>query len=234
MELASTSAASSQSTASRVDSTVNEARETALSDFNDFLTLLTAQLKNQDPLQPLDSTQFVEQLASFAAVEQQVGANEKLTRLIDQGAATEMSELGGWIGRTVEANKAMFALTDKGISLTVPQDVDATSVEAVITDESGEIVAHVPITKPDEPFQWSGELANGRQASSGYYGVSFAYTFDGRDDSLLAAQGSGQVVEARIDDDGPILLLDSGAVVRPADIEALRVKAEAETASSET
>lgn len=226
MELASTSAASSQSTASRVDSTVNEARETALSDFNDFLTLLTAQLKNQDPLQPLDSTQFVEQLASFAAVEQQVGSNEKLTRLIDQGASSEMSELGGWIGRNVQADKAMFALTDKGISLPVPPDIDATSVEAVIVDDKGDTVARVPVTKPDEPFQWSGQLDNGRQAASGNYGISFAYTFKDRDDSLLAAEGVGEVIEASIDDEGPLLLLDSGAVVRPSDIEVLRVRAE--------
>ncbi len=52
-------------------------------DFQTFLTLLTTQLRNQDPLKPMDSTQFVAQLASFSAVEQQVRTNEKLAEIIN-------------------------------------------------------------------------------------------------------------------------------------------------------
>ena len=54
------------------------ARETASTDFDACLTLLTAQVRHQDPLAPLDSTQFVEQLATFSSLEQQVTANEHL------------------------------------------------------------------------------------------------------------------------------------------------------------
>src|SRR5688572_32958290 len=51
-------------------------------DYTNFLTLLTAQLKNQDPLSPMDATQFTQQLVQFSAVEQQINGNKKLDQLI--------------------------------------------------------------------------------------------------------------------------------------------------------
>jgi len=210
-------------TAARVDNAVGEARETALSDFNDFLTLLTAQLKHQDPLAPLDSTQFVEQLASFAAVEQQVGANEKLTRLIEQGVSDEMSKLSGWIGRTVDADSALFQLGDDGLTVPVAVDAAAVSVEARITDEAGEEVARIAVDPAAESFVWSGETATGRQIQNGHYGVAFSYKYEDDSSRLVEAGASGAVVEARVDDAGPRLILESGTVVRPSDVNALRV-----------
>ena len=69
--------------------------------YNDFLQLLVAQLKNQDPTNPSDPTAFVSQLASFSAVEQQVNTNSKLDALLTQ---SELSQAGSIIGRTVTSS----------------------------------------------------------------------------------------------------------------------------------
>jgi flagellar basal-body rod modification protein FlgD len=222
MDVSSTTTAA-QATASRLESEISEARESSVSDFTDFLTLLTAQLKNQDPLQPLDSTQFVEQLASFSAVEQQVGTNEKLSRLVAQGAAQEVGELGGWIGQTVDARKASYTLDADGLTVAVPEQAGATLVEAIVTDASGDTVARLPVADTSVPFVWTGEREGGQRAAPGAYSVAFAYEFEGRAPVRIEPESAGRVVEARIDTEGALLILDTGARVRPGDVEALRL-----------
>lgn len=220
---ASTAAAAAAKTAANLEAEITEARESSVSDFNDFLTLLTSQLKNQDPLQPLDSTQFVEQLASFSAVEQQVGTNEKLSRLVAQGNAQEIGQLGGWIGQTVDARGALYSLGTDGLKVDIPEQTGAISVEAIITDAKGDTVTRVPVEDASAPFVWTGEKANGQTASPGLYGVSFAYDFENSASTRADASASGLVTEARIDEDGPLLILDTGARIRPSDIAALRL-----------
>ena len=81
-----------------------ESSRTSLADnYEMFLNLLTAQMKNQDPLDPLDSTQFVDQLVSFSGVEQQIAQNQNLeSLLIVQSAAAQTSSVG-YIGRVATA-----------------------------------------------------------------------------------------------------------------------------------
>jgi flagellar basal-body rod modification protein FlgD len=72
-------------------------------DFQTFLRLLTTQMQNQDPLNPMESTEFASQLAQFSGVEQQVRTNDLLTGL-QAGLATQgMGQLGGWIGLEARA-----------------------------------------------------------------------------------------------------------------------------------
>src|SRR5262249_25107311 len=73
------------------------------SDFNNFLTLLTTQLKNQDPLAPMDSTQFTQQLVAFTGVEQQINSNKKLDQLIALNQGDQMTSAVNFIGTQVEA-----------------------------------------------------------------------------------------------------------------------------------
>ena len=99
-------------------------------DYNAFLRLLIAQLKNQDPTQPMDSTQFVAQLATFSQVEQSIAANNKLDSLL---TASALSLADSVIGRTVTS-------ADGGTSGTVAS-VSITSDGPVATLESGDQVA---------------------------------------------------------------------------------------------
>src|SRR5687768_18617134 len=73
-------------------------------DYTNFLTLLTAQLKNQDPLSPMDATQFTQQLVQFSAVEQQINGNKKLDQLIGLQSTANAYGAVGFVGTTIAAN----------------------------------------------------------------------------------------------------------------------------------
>ena len=81
-------------------------RKSLASNFDTFLSLLTTQMKNQDPLSPMDSTEFTNQLVQFAQVEQQINSNESLTNLIGLSQQNIVTNSVNYIGKTVEANIA--------------------------------------------------------------------------------------------------------------------------------
>src|SRR6056297_2319454 len=112
---------------------------TASADFNSFLRLLTAQLENQDPLEPLDSTQFVAQLASFSTVEQLIGVNEKIEDLAAQGSnARDPAALASWIGLEVGAPGAAFAAGGGPLTFAAPGRTDADAGVLTISRADGE------------------------------------------------------------------------------------------------
>src|SRR3989454_7028622 len=98
-------AASSSSSATGVDKT------TIAGNFQDFLQLLTTQLKNQNPLDPLDTNQFTQQLVQFAQVEQQINMNTSLTQLIALQQTAQMTQAIGLVGATVTVDGASAKLT---------------------------------------------------------------------------------------------------------------------------
>ena len=116
-----TSASSTAPTKTDAASTAKAAAPTV--DYNGFLQLLIAQLKNQDPTQPTDSTQFVSQLASFSAVEQQVQTNAKLDSLL---TSSKLGQADSIIGRTLTSADgsisgivASVTLGDGGLNATL-------------------------------------------------------------------------------------------------------------------
>jgi flagellar hook assembly protein FlgD len=78
-----------------------KAKTTLASNFDTFLTLLTTQLKNQDPLSPMDSSQFTQQLVQFSQVEQSINANQNLEKLITLTQARAGSDAVNYLGKTV-------------------------------------------------------------------------------------------------------------------------------------
>ena len=83
-------------------------------DYNSFLTLLIAQMKNQDPTKPADPSQFISQLASFSGVEQAIKTNNKLDTLMTSLA---LSQAEGFIGRTVASADGSVQGTVAGIRI---------------------------------------------------------------------------------------------------------------------
>lgn len=114
----------------------------ASSDFDSFLRLLTAQLRNQDPLQPLDSTEFVAQLASFSTVEQLISANEKLDGL---AAGPDLAEFAGWIGLDAGTAGGAFAATGAEMSFTVQPRADADEMVLAIRAADGTVLREIPV-----------------------------------------------------------------------------------------
>jgi flagellar basal-body rod modification protein FlgD len=148
------------------------------SDLNSFLTLLTTQLKNQDPLSPLDSTQFTAQLVAFTGVEQQINTNTKLDSLIGVDKGSQLANAAAFIGDTVEAPSSQASINADGtisnIGYTLPSA--ASAVTLTVTDSSGNVVSsgNAPVTQGHNSVIWTGQDGNGNALPAGLYNVSIS------------------------------------------------------------
>ena len=146
-------------------------------DKDDFLTLLIAQLKNQDPLNPIDNTEFIAQLAQFSSLEQMTLVNENLDEMLESN--TDMTDvvsnamLINYIGKNVTAETDSFTYDgDNAIQLQFVIDSAASYGTLEITDSSGNIKKTVSLDALDEGnyyFEWDGITNLGIEAESGVY-----------------------------------------------------------------
>ncbi len=137
-----------------------------------FLTLLTTQLRNQDPLNPLEVEKFTEQLVQFASVEQSISTNTNLETLIRLQSAAGRESAIGLIGRTVVTASNEAALTeasDARWTYSLPQSASETSL--TIVDEAGRSVATLDGATRAGAHQvvWNGRTDDGDSAASGVY-----------------------------------------------------------------
>lgn len=212
-QLAQTSVPTAQSAASSVAD--------ISSDFETFLKMLTVQLENQDPLNPVDSADYAVQLATFSGVEQQVQTNELLRDLVSQMGASGLTQIAGWVG--MEARAATPAVFD-GAPLTLAPDVatGATAAEIVVRNESGSVVQQFTISPTDQSITWAGVGADNAPLPPGLYRFE-TVSFDG--DAELerrAAEVYSRVTEVQNDNGAATLILAGGARVTASDITALR------------
>ena len=111
-----TTVAAAQSAASSAAATAtatsSKSRAQIAGNFNQFLNLLTTQLKNQNPLEPLDTNQFTQQLVQFAQVEQQLQQNETLTSLLSMSRSTTTANAMGFVGNRVTMDGSTSGLKD--------------------------------------------------------------------------------------------------------------------------
>lgn len=195
-----------------------EKAKTALnSDFETFLTMLTAQMENQDPLNPVDSTEFASQLAAFSTVEQQVLTNDLLTDLGAQLGVLGMGQLQGWVG--MQARAAMPVTYDGApVSLDYQTRPGADLARLVVRDASGGIVQEQSVPVGGGDHLWSGRDDTGAQFPSGSYTISVD-SFQG--DEVIGSdlvQSQARVVEARLSDGQTMLVMEGGHVVRAGDV----------------
>ncbi|MEM7671040.1 MAG: flagellar hook capping FlgD N-terminal domain-containing protein [Pseudomonadota bacterium] len=196
-------------------------RGQAASDFETFLSLLTAQLQNQDPLKPIDSTEFVAQLAQFSSVEQQVATNETLGEVLAALRGEEAASLGQWIGREVET-QAAFRFEDDPVALTTIPDAEATSAVLVATNLDGALVSRQPVDPSASAISWTGRMLDGRDAPEGFYRFTVERFSGDRPLPDDLPRGYARVSEIRMADGAPSLVLESGDVRDPGDVTALR------------
>lgn len=150
-------------------------------EFNSFLKLLTAQVKNQDPLSPLESTQFVEQLATFSALEQQVQANASLDNI-----ALIMNDLHSvvaseWLGQTVSVESSWVPYSGEDVVFNFDAPEDADRAVLTIRDNAGAVTWSDNLNMTDAEHIWTGETLNGTNVSPGTnHQVSIDFYKDGR------------------------------------------------------
>jgi flagellar basal-body rod modification protein FlgD len=115
------------------------------SEFNTFLTLLTTELKNQDPSSPLDTNQFTSQLVQFSQLEQTLNTNTDLSTLISGQQTNQMATAIGYIGQTVQASGGNFVLDGTNSdSLNYTLAASAKSATINILNSSGQTIAQIP------------------------------------------------------------------------------------------
>lgn len=190
-------------------------------DFDQFLRLLTTQLQNQDPLSPMDSAEFTNQLVQFSGVEQQIKTNESLDNLLAM-QTLNLTALGlSFIGKDVEVQGKTFAHKEGGtatLSYVLPETAASGTVS--ILDKDGNVVysSNAELEAGRHTFTWDGKNKDGIVVPAGTYEI--------RVGALNATNGAlnattfvpGYVESLESNDDGSLALLINGESVSLGDV----------------
>lgn len=185
-----------------------------------FLKLLTAQLKNQDPLAPMDATQFMTQLAQLSTVEQATQTNRTLTEVLDTLKNTGLRSDASLIGRSIEASGTELALTNGSGSIAFAVEGTPKTVTVEVANSAGTVVQRrtMAATSDRQVFQWDGKRLDGSTAPDGVYAVKVS-AIDASGKALTAATVvSGTVAQVRSVDGETRYVLQNGASVAAEDL----------------
>ena len=140
--------------------------------FDQFLTLLTTQLKNQDPTSPMDTNQFTSQLVQFASVEQQIKQNDALSTLVTNTNSSNAIGALNFVGHNVTASGATNALKS-GSAEWILNAPKAGNANITITDSNGKQVyaTNTALTGGTQTFSWNGTSSSGTALPDGQYTI---------------------------------------------------------------
>ncbi len=198
------------------------ARGGLTSDLNTFLRMLTVQMQNQDPLNPMEASDFAVQLATFSGVEQQVKTNQLLDAMAAQFGIMGMSQLAGWVGQEARAAAPVW-YDGRPVTLSPNPAVTADEAVLVVRDARGNLVAREDLPLGSGPYTWLGAGADGSRLPTGRYTLSLESWRDGELLGETPMEYYGRVVEARGGAGGTRLVFPGGIEVPATDITALRV-----------
>jgi flagellar basal-body rod modification protein FlgD len=183
-------------------------------DLGTFLTLLTTQLRNQDPSKPMDTEQLTQQLVQFATVEQQLAGNQTLQSLLSLQQAGQLAESASLIGRRVTVESDTLPLQGGRAEVVLPAAGAARRAVVEIRDAAGQLVRSETVTLGAEAKRWSwdGRDARGTPRNDGAYRVTVAGRAEDGTAVPLTSAVTGQVTgAARVD--GALVLRMGAATV---------------------
>lgn len=191
--------------------------------FDNFLLLLTTQLQNQDPLDPMDSAKFTEQLVAFSGVEQQIKTNDKLDQLLAGQTFNEAAQAVGFLGKLVEAEGDQVNLADGVGPVAFDLAGEAAEVEILLTDSSGRTVRTLegPATAGRHELVWDGTDDLGNPVADGSYTIQVR-AVDAEDTTVEATTYTIGKVTGVETVDGVIQLMIGASPVRLDQIQAFR------------
>ncbi len=179
------------------------------SDFETFLRMLTVQMKNQDPLNPVDSSDYAVQLATFSSVEQQVLTNDLLRALGDQMGGGNLGQLASWVGMQALA-RAPVAFDGSPIHLRPEYAADADTAALVVRNSSGTIITREPLSLGQEAATWDGLDDTGTPFPKGVYTFEIESYQNGTLTDTQQASAYSRIEEARMEGDTIMLRLSDG------------------------
>jgi len=177
--------------------------------FETFLSLLTAQLKNQDPLSPVDSNQFTAQLTQMAGVEQQLLTNDLLTALLEANQSGGLGDAAQYIGRDATAAWSTVRLEDGQAAWSYELATNAQSATLQVLDSQGRVVWSGPAPSTAagvHDFEWDGKTTDGQQLpDGGVYSLKISAQGPGSSGVQSQVLVRGQVRAVEIYDGQPFL-----------------------------
>lgn len=188
------------------------------SDFETFLKMLTTQMKNQDPLNPVDSTEYATQLAMFTSVEQQVLTNDRLAAIQSTLIGNELVQVSDWVGKQARI-EGPFKLGDAPQKFDFPPTDNSAQRFLVIQDALGQVILSRPIAIEATKAEWDG--------ASGTVGASYSATVQSHDAtgnilSETPAAYYAELAEMRLKDGSVSAILADGSFIALTNILALR------------
>lgn len=219
MDIPSATAATTPQTGTAV--TDAKGKAAISSDFDTFLKMLTVQMQNQDPLNPIDSSDYAVQLATFSGVEQQVKTNDLLTSLAAQMSTSGMSQMASWVGMEARV-AAPVQFSGQPITIAPNPPVMAERVDLVVRNASGTEVERRALPVYADPVQWTGERPDGTFFPPGLY--SFEVVSSAGEEVLTTdqAQVYARVQEVRNEGGQTYVMLPGDIAVPTASVSALR------------
>ncbi|MDB5671895.1 MAG: flagellar hook capping protein [Alphaproteobacteria bacterium] len=200
-------AVSTDPTSPSLINTLGKTGSATSADFNMFLKLLTTQMQNQDPLKPMDSSEYTQQLVQFSQVEQSVQQTSTLKNILAQLTGGGMADAASFIGKEARFDSATSGLGSSPAAWgwTAPNDV--ASLKAVVTDASGKVVSNATIaaTGASGKFNWDGTTSSGGQAPAGSYTLALTGTDSAGNIVPVSVQSIGIVKSVMTGDSGVML-----------------------------
>ena len=177
--------------------------------FQSFLTLLTTQLQNQNPLSPLDTNQFTQQLVEFAGVQQQLNTNDSLATLVSLQQTAQSTQALGFVGKTAVVNGSTAALTNSTATweLTVPSSSD---VSITIASSTGQTVFsgnYSVAAGSNQPFTWNGQGNDGTKWPDGNYTLTATAKDSSNNSVAVTTQIQGVVSSVDLTQSPPLLTI---------------------------
>ena len=190
--------------------------------YDTFLKMMTAQIKYQDPLNPMSADQLAVQLATFSGVEQQTKTNDLLSQMITQNSVGAMSQMVGWVGK--EARLAAPAYFDGSTPVTISPNpgTDADKAVLVVKNASGTEVSRTQLPLGSADYNWQGLDSTGAALPKGVYTLSME-SYSGA--TLLGSSSVeyyGKISEIRSTANGVSAMLPGGVEALTSIITAIR------------
>lgn len=177
--------------------------------FQSFLTLLTTQLQNQNPLDPLDTNQFTQQLVEFAGVQEQLNTNDSLATLVSLQQTAQSTQALTFVGKTavVKGNTAALTNSSATWNLNVPSN---SNVNITIANSTGQTVytTTVPMSAGNQAFTWKGQGSDGTQWPDGQYTLTAAATDSSGKPIAVTTQVQGVVSSVDLTQSPPLLTIN--------------------------
>jgi flagellar basal-body rod modification protein FlgD len=187
------SAPATNTGSSSTNTTASTATTGIADNFQTFLTLLTTQLKNQNPLDPLDTNQFTQQLVQFAGVEQQLKSNDQLKSLIAIEKSAQATQALIYVGNTVAVDGSSQQFNGSATwNLNAPQSATA---KITITSATGQTAysGNFPVSKGNASFVWDGVGTDGTRWPEGTYKMTATYQDSAGKDVAIPTEIQGVV-----------------------------------------